>query len=372
MAQTSAKYLKISNLPVLVDFAKYDGAGNEITTTYVKNGTIASATALGLIKVGTGLEIAADGTLSVESAGKVKWSGVEGRPFNSVNSDDFTIEGTTDSDKVLKVNATKWATTKALEDGLALKLDEADFNATNIVSTLGTTPVNRATADASGNEIAATYETKTNVAAELAKKVDVTVYNEFIGTTAPATYVKISGFKTSYLDANNVAYKSDFDSYYTKTETDSKIDSEIKSQVLDKKGVANGFAELDANGTVPSSQLPSYVDDVLEYASKDKFPTTGETGKIYVAIDTNLTFRWSGTQYVEISASLALGETSSTAYAGDKGKQNADNISALTTRVSDLESSKQDKISLVAGEQALSFSDNVLSSVFSIEEVTIG
>lgn len=85
-------------------------------------------------------------------------------------------------------------------------------------------------------------------------------------------------------------------------------------------GTANGVAELDANGLVPSSQLPSYVDDVLEYASVSAFPATGETGKIYVALDTNLTYRWSGSAYVEISPSLALGETSSTAYRGDRGK----------------------------------------------------
>ena len=85
-------------------------------------------------------------------------------------------------------------------------------------------------------------------------------------------------------------------------------------------GTKNGVASLDANGKVPTSQLPSYVDDVLEYSSKSGFPTTGETGKIYVATDTNLTYRWSGSAYVEISPSLALGETSSTAYAGDKGK----------------------------------------------------
>jgi len=86
------------------------------------------------------------------------------------------------------------------------------------------------------------------------------------------------------------------------------------------KGASNGLAELDGNGLVPSSQLPSYVDDVIEAASTVSFPATGESGKIYVALDTNKTYRWSGTVYIEISASLALGETSSTAYRGDRGK----------------------------------------------------
>ena len=71
---------------------------------------------------------------------------------------------------------------------------------------------------------------------------------------------------------------------------------------------------------MPSSQLPSYVDDVLEYSAKSNFPSAGESGKIYVDTTTNLTYRWSGSAYVEISQSLALGETSSTAYRGDRGK----------------------------------------------------
>ena len=94
------------------------------------------------------------------------------------------------------------------------------------------------------------------------------------------------------------------------------------------KGAANGLAELDSSGKVPSSQLPSYVDDVLEYAKQSDFPATGETGKIYVAKDTNKTYRWSGSAYVEISASLALGETSSTAYRGDRGKTAYDHAAA--------------------------------------------
>lgn len=90
--------------------------------------------------------------------------------------------------------------------------------------------------------------------------------------------------------------------------------------LLVNAGAANGVATLDANGKVPSGQLPSYVDDVLEYATKAGFPATGESGKIYVDLSTNLTWRWSGSTYVEISPSLALGETSTTAYRGDRGK----------------------------------------------------
>ena len=73
-------------------------------------------------------------------------------------------------------------------------------------------------------------------------------------------------------------------------------------------------------GLIPSALLPSFVDDVIEFDSIEDFPTVGESGKIYIAKDTNITYRWSGTDYVEISKSLALGETSLTAYRGDRGK----------------------------------------------------
>lgn len=102
---------------------------------------------------------------------------------------------------------------------------------------------------------------------------------------------------------------------------------------ISTKGQPSGLAELDSTGKVPAAQLPSYVDDVLEFSTKDQFPQTGETGKIYVAKDTNLTYRWTGTQYLEISQSLALGETSSTAYPGDKGKANRDALNSMPTKL---------------------------------------
>lgn len=96
--------------------------------------------------------------------------------------------------------------------------------------------------------------------------------------------------------------------------------SDVNNIISSLKGTNNGLAELGNDGKVPSSQLPSYVDDVIECSSYSEFPATGETGKIYVALDTNKTYRWGGSSYVEISESLALGETSSTAYRGDRGK----------------------------------------------------
>ena len=86
------------------------------------------------------------------------------------------------------------------------------------------------------------------------------------------------------------------------------------------KGAVNGLAELDENGLIPASRLPSFVDDVLEYHDINEFPLEGQTGKIYVDLYDNRTYRWSGSTYTEISPSLALGSTSSTAFRGDYGQ----------------------------------------------------
>jgi hypothetical protein len=70
-----------------------------------------------------------------------------------------------------------------------------------------------------------------------------------------------------------------------------------------QKGVAGGYAGLDGTGKVPAAQLPAYVDDVVEAADFASLPGTGETGKIYVTLDNNKSWRWSGSAYVEISPS---------------------------------------------------------------------
>ena len=131
------------------------------------------------------------------------------------------------------------------------------------------------------------------------------------------------------------------DRYYTETEVNTKLATKsntghthTKSEITDLATWARAdtkpsynFSEISGSvdvtrqlsGKIPEANLPSYVDDVLEYNSKSNFPMSGETGKIYVDISTNLTYRWGGSAYVEISPSLALGETSGTAYRGDYG-----------------------------------------------------
>lgn len=143
---------------------------------------------------------------------------------------------------------------------------------------------------------------------------------------------------------NNLKNKLDgIESEATKTIVDSSITNTSANPVESKviynalnskldtslKGSANGIAELDSNGKILESQLPSYVDDVLEgyYYNNNFYENsahteliTGETGKIYIDLATNKTYRWGGSTYVLISETITLGETSSTAYRGDRGK----------------------------------------------------
>lgn len=126
------------------------------------------------------------------------------------------------------------------------------------------------------------------------------------------------------------------DRYYTESETDALLatksdtshnhDSRYYTET-ETNTLLNAKADL-VGGTVPTAQLPSYVDDVIEAANFAALPVTGETTKIYVTIDDNKAFRWSGSAYVEISASLTLGETPATAYRGDRGKTAYDHSQA--------------------------------------------
>lgn len=115
------------------------------------------------------------------------------------------------------------------------------------------------------------------------------------------------------------------DRYYTESEVNTKLNAKLDTSL---KGAENGLAELDSSGKVPTSQLPSYVDDVIEgYLYNSKFykesthttEIASEAGKIYIDLSNNKTYRWSGSAFVVISETLALGETSATAYRGDRG-----------------------------------------------------
>lgn len=115
-------------------------------------------------------------------------------------------------------------------------------------------------------------------------------------------------------------------------------DAQVKRSEM---GKSSGVATLDNTGKVPASQLPSFVNDVLEYDTLSNFPAKGEDGKIYVTLDTNLTYRWTGTQYIEISQSLAVGETADSAFAGSRGvaieraiqQEVTDRVNAINSKV---------------------------------------
>lgn len=147
--------------------------------------------------------------------------------------------------------------------------------------------------------------------------------NRVLGVASDARVLAESKADQSALEAhvastnNPHAVTADQVGAYTKDETNTRLDEKA-----DKATTVAGYGITDAatkeelaakadivDGKVPAAQLPSYVDDVLEYDTMSAFPATGESGKIYVAKDTNLVYRWSGTQYVEISPSPAFDNT---------------------------------------------------------------
>ena len=202
------------------------------------------------------------------------------------------------------------------------------------------------TVDGTGHVSAATAVSKSDITA-LGIPAQDTTYNT---ATQSDNGLMSSGDKTKLDGIETGANKTVVDSELSSTSTnpvqnkvvntaisslntligDKSVASQITSAIdtlnldstyiaVTQKGAANGVAELDSSGKVPSTQLPSYVDDVLEYTAKSNFPSTGEAGKIYVDTSTNLAYRWGGSTYTEISPSIALGTTSSTAFRGDYG-----------------------------------------------------
>jgi hypothetical protein len=123
-----------------------------------------------------------------------------------------------------------------------------------------------------------------------------------VGTAG--TYTKVTTDAKGRVTSGTTLASSDLPTY-TGTITSSQVTTALgfTPENIANKAVANGYASLDGSGKVPSAQLPSYVDDVLEYANLAAFPVTGSSGIIYVTQDTNKTYRWTGSAYVEISPS---------------------------------------------------------------------
>jgi hypothetical protein len=178
------------------------------------------------------------------------------------------------------------------------------------------------------------YYTESEVDSKLADKANAT-HTHAIGDVNNLQET-IEGLETDIAGKANTSHTHD-DRYFTETEVTDKLAtkadtghkhaaSDVTSgtftldripTITDAK--ISGMSASKLTGTIPTANLPSYVDDVVEGATTEDFPETGEAGKIYVATSTNKTYRWGGSSYVEISASLALGTTSSTAFRGDYG-----------------------------------------------------
>lgn len=133
----------------------------------------------------------------------------------------------------------------------------------------------------------------------------------------------------------------------TATQTANTVVEVMRSLIADEnivhtseKGISGGIATLDENGNIPSSQLPGFVDDVLDgsydqehdlFLDPEGTPYVPESGKIYVDTEKRITYRWSGSTFVDIGSSLALGTTSSSAFPGDRGISLEERASALET-----------------------------------------
>lgn len=162
-----------------------------------------------------------------------------------------------------------------------------------------------------------------------------------LGITATAQELNYTDGVTSniqtQLNGKAAASHTHDDRYYTENEVDDLLAAKANtSHTHSAANITSGTLALDRiptitdakiqgmsasklTGIIPQTNLPSYVDDVLEYNRQSNFPEEGESGKIYVDTSTNKTYRWSGSSYVEISASLALGTNSSSAFRGDYG-----------------------------------------------------
>ena len=171
---------------------------------------------------------------------------------------------------------------------------------------------------------------KTTVDAELSSTSTNPVQNKVVNSALSGKVPNTRTVNGKSLSANVSLTASDVgasasghthdDRYYTETEIDDKLNGKAAKS---HTHTADDITSVNASaitGVIAAAQLPSYVDDVLEYNGTANFPKTGEAGKIYTDTSTNKIYRWGGSGYVVISDTIALGENSSTAYRGDRGK----------------------------------------------------
>ena len=267
----------------------------------------------------------------MSSADKTKLDSIAASANNYVHPNDANTRHVTDVQIADWDNKASKEVVSVDEDGLMSKEDKVKLNSIAENANNYVHPDDEDTRHVTDAQITAWN-------AKASTDVATTTTNGLMSSADKTKLDGIAANANNYVHPNDASTRHVTDAQIAKWDTPVTKTSIGLGNVLNEAqvrrtemGVANGVATLGANGTVPASQLPSYVDDVVEKATLSEFPTTGETGKIYVATNTNITYRWSGTGYVEISPSIALGETSSTAYAGDKGKAVADEVNKIKT-----------------------------------------
>jgi len=283
MAQTTLSELTYNGQKVIVEVARRDAQGRVIDTTYATKGElpkaftlpIATSEVLGGIKVGSGLSINSEtGVLSATGGGTadaVDWANVVSRPFNSLSTADFKV-----AENELQILDTKWATRTWVE----------------------------------GKKYLTAHQ-------DITGKLDVKTFNDWIGTTAPATYVVIDGFKANYLDANKVAYKVDIPSL-----ADYALQSWVNTQL-------ESYAKNEAVYT--KAQVDSLVITLKKnnYQVVETKPEKGEEGVAYL-VGTKAPYEifiWEGTGYV----SLGLTSIDLSGYVPTTRKVNGKALSADIT-----------------------------------------
>ena len=242
----------------------------------------------------------------------------------------------------IKDNINTNTTYTLTKSGNTITLKGSDGSSVNVTDS--NTIYNNATASAAGLMSAADKSKLDSVATGANKTV---VDASFVANSTNPVQSKVV---KSALDGKSDTGHTHDDRYYTESEIDTKLNAKANSSHTHTKSQITDFptsmpasdvytwakadskpsytiSEVSGNlpasrisGTIAAANLPSYVDDVLEYASLSKFPTTGESGKIYTALDTNKIYRWSGSAYVVISETIALGTTHSTAGYGDESR----------------------------------------------------
>ena len=284
---------------------------------------ISSVSILGGIKKGDYLDISIDGIASISPEVPVKWGNIQSKPelYTKSETDDL------------------------------FRNDSTNLNTPNLL-------VRR---DSSGNFSASTITANLNGNANSANALG-----------SPRTFAitgDVTGTVTSNLSNGfsiNTSVQDDSHSHTISTLTglQTLLDNKIETSLI---GSINGVASLDAGGKVPSIQLPSYVDDVLEFADLSSFPETGEIGKIYVALDTNKTYRWSGSIYVYITSG---GVDSVNGFTGivnlsksDIGLGNVDNTADINKNVLSASKLTNSKTFAITGDVTGTVTSNLSNGV---------